>query len=292
MPKPSPAASASRLIDERIETLGDWRGEALARLRTMIREAVPDIAEEWKWQVPVWSSAGIVCTGETYKQTVKLTFAHGAKLDDPAKLFNSSLTGNTRRAIDIREGERLNARAFKALVKAAVAFNHAQKPAGKAKPAIAKPAVAKPAGAKPAVAKPKAAAAKKVVLLSGGNPQIAKGYGDAPVRDYIAAIPGWKRETAARLDALIERVVPGVQKAVKWNSAFYGKETGHWFLVFHVYTRYLKITFFRGTSLKPIPPEPSKSGDTRYAHLQEGEFDEAQLSAWVKQAAALPAEKL
>lgn len=263
MPKSSSAASASRLIDERIKSLGDWRGETLARVRALILEAVAGIEEEWKWQLPVWSLDGLICTGETYKQTVKLTFAHGAKLDDPAKLFNSSLTGNTRRAIDIREGERLNARAFKALVKAAVAFNRAKKPA-----------------------------AKKVVLLAGGNPQMAKGYGHAPVRDYIAAIPGWKRETAARLDALIERVVPDVQKAVKWNSAFYGKETGYWFLVFHVYTRYLKITFFRGTSLKPIPPEPSKSGDTRYAHLHEGEFDEAQLSAWIKQAAALPPEKL
>ena len=116
--------AASRLIDQRIEELGDWRGKTLARMRALILEADPDVTEEWKWMgTPVWSHHGIICTGETYKQVVKLTFAKGAKLDDPSTLFNSSLEGNTRRAIDIREGETVNARAFKSLVKAAVAFN-------------------------------------------------------------------------------------------------------------------------------------------------------------------------
>lgn len=118
------SAAASANIDKRIEELGDWRGETLARVRTLIHEADPDIVEEWKWRgVPVWEHDGIICTGETYKQVVKLTFARGASLADPKKLFNSSLDGNVRRAIDIPEGGKLNETAFKALVRAAVAAN-------------------------------------------------------------------------------------------------------------------------------------------------------------------------
>jgi hypothetical protein len=118
------AESPSRLIDARIEELGDWRGETLSRVRSLIQQADPAATEEWKWRgVPVWSHAGIICTGETYKNLVKVTFAKGAHLDDPAKLFNASLDGNTRRAIDLHEGDRLNATAFKALVRAAVTLN-------------------------------------------------------------------------------------------------------------------------------------------------------------------------
>ena len=115
--------SASQLIDERIKELGDWRGTMLGRLRTVIKEADPEVVEEWKWNVPVWSHDGLICTGETYKQVVKMTFAKGAALKDPAKLFNSSLEGNTRRAIDFREGEGLNEKALKTLIRAAVALN-------------------------------------------------------------------------------------------------------------------------------------------------------------------------
>jgi hypothetical protein len=117
-------ASPSKLIDARIKELGDWRGEMLARVRNLIKEADPEIVEEWKWRgVPVWEHAGIICTGETYKSLVKLTFAKGASLDDPARLFNSSLDGNVRRAIDIHEGDRLDERALKALIRAAIALN-------------------------------------------------------------------------------------------------------------------------------------------------------------------------
>ncbi len=131
----SEAQSASALIDNRIAELGDWRGETLSRMRELIKEAAPDVVEEWKWMgTPVWSHDGIICTGESYKSTVKLTFAKGAALDDPAKLFNSSLDGNTRRAIDIREGEAVDTKAFKALIRAAVAQNAA----GKAKTKRAK----------------------------------------------------------------------------------------------------------------------------------------------------------
>jgi hypothetical protein len=115
--------TAADLISKRISELGDWRGETLGRIRTLIKEADPDIAEEWKWAIPVWSHNGIVCTGETYKSHVKMTFAKGASLQDPARLFNSSLEGNVRRAIDIHEGEAIDAPALKALIRAAVALN-------------------------------------------------------------------------------------------------------------------------------------------------------------------------
>lgn len=127
-PKPSPADARppSERIDERIRELGGWRGEALARMRELILEADPAIVEEWKWEVPIWSRGGILCTGEAYTKVVKLTFAHGASLPDPAGLFNASLEGRVRRAIDIAEGEQVDARAFQALVKAAVARNVAK----------------------------------------------------------------------------------------------------------------------------------------------------------------------
>ena len=134
MPKASPkvpAEEASFRISERIRELGDWRGERLAQVRSLIKEADPRVVEEWKWSLPVWSHDGIVCTGEVYKQVVKLTFAKGASLEDPKKLFNASLEGNTRRAIDIRQGDELEAAAFKALFKEAVAFNRANAPKGR-----------------------------------------------------------------------------------------------------------------------------------------------------------------
>jgi hypothetical protein len=119
--------SPAKLIDARIKELGDWRGETLSRVRALIKEAEPDVAEEWKWMgVPVWERDGIICTGETYKSVVKLTFAKGATLEDPSKLFNSSLEGNVRRAIDLREGEKINEKAFKTLIRAAVALNRSK----------------------------------------------------------------------------------------------------------------------------------------------------------------------
>jgi hypothetical protein len=144
--------------------------------------------------------------------------------------------------------------------------------------------------AKKVSTRPKKAAGKaKAKLLSGGNPQIAKGDGDAPVRAYIAAMPGWKREVGRRLDALITHTVPGVRKAVKWNSPFYGMEGRGWFLNFHCFTRYVKVAFFSGASLRPVPPGESKHKDVRYLDIHEDEpIDEARLAAWVKQASRLP----
>jgi hypothetical protein len=132
-----------------------------------------------------------------------------------------------------------------------------------------------------------------IVLLSGGNPQVAKAYGDAPVEAYIAAMPGWKQDVGRRLDELITRIVPGVTKAVKWNTPFYGIEEGNWFLGFHCITKYVKVSFFRGTLLDPIPPVESKLKEVRYFHIHEGdELDEKQFTNWVKQAAALPGAKM
>ena len=133
----------------------------------------------------------------------------------------------------------------------------------------------------------------KVVLLSGGNPQIAKGYGDGPVQAYIAAMPGWKSAVGSVLDALIERAVPGVSKAVKWNSPFYGLEGDGWFLSFHCFTKYLKVAFFRGSSLQPMPPGQSKQKDVRYLDIYENDrIDEEQFIDWVKQASRLPGERM
>ena len=135
--------------------------------------------------------------------------------------------------------------------------------------------------------------AEKPRLLAGGNPKIAKADGDAPVQAYIAAMPGWKRDVGRRLDALIVRAVPGVHKAVKWNSPFYGLEDQGWFFSLHCFTRYVKVAFFRGASLRPLPPGESKQKDVRYLDIHEDDrLDEAQLAAWVKQASKLPGEKL
>jgi hypothetical protein len=130
------------------------------------------------------------------------------------------------------------------------------------------------------------------VLLSGGNPQIPKGDGDAPVQAYIAAMPGWKQALGRRLDALIEGAVPDVAKAVRWNSPFYGLEGQGWFLSFHCFTHYVKVTFFRGVSLDPVPPGASKHPEVRYLDIREGALDEAQFVDWVRQASRLPGEKL
>jgi hypothetical protein len=126
-------------------------------------------------------------------------------------------------------------------------------------------------------------------LLAGGNPQIPKGDGDGPVQAYIAAMPGWKEDVGRRLDALVVKAVPGVGKAVRWNSPFYGVEGQGWFLSFHCFTKYVKVAFFRGASLRPLPPVESKDGETRYVHVHEDDsLDEAQWTSWIRQAAALP----
>jgi hypothetical protein len=161
------------------------------------------------------------------------------------------------------------------------------KPKGRWRPSKRRQSATQSKSPPKAGAKAKPGASGAVVLLSGGNPQIAKADGNAPVQAYIAAMPGWKRDMGKRLDALIVSTVPNVRKAVKWNSPFYGIEGQGWFLSFHVFTRYVKVTFFRGTSLRPVPPG-GRSKDARWIDIHEDDLDEAQLATWVKQAAALP----
>jgi hypothetical protein len=167
------------------------------------------------------------------------------------------------------------------------------KAAGSSRTSKSRKAATKPKSPSPpktgAKAKPGATEAKPLPLLAGGNPRIAKADGDAPVQAYIAAMPGWKRDVGHWLDALIVRNVPNVRKAVKWNSPFYGIEGQGWFLGVHTFTHYVKVAFFRGSSLRPMPPGASKGKDARYIDIREDdELDEAQMATWVKQAAALP----
>ena len=165
---------------------------------------------------------------------------------------------------------------------------------GKAvKKATAKRITAKKAASRKKAPKRPAGEAAGPVLLSGGNPQIAKGYGDAPVQAYIAAMPGWKSAVGRRLDAIIARTVPDVLKAVKWNSPLYGVEESVWFLGIHVFTKYIKVAFFRGAALRPIPPGESKQKEVRYLDIREDEpLDEVQFARWVKQASELPGERM
>jgi hypothetical protein len=168
-----------------------------------------------------------------------------------------------------------------------------KKSAKVAKKAAAKRVAAK--AAKPRKTAPKSQSRKiaKPALLAGGNPQIAKADGDAPVHAYIAAMPGWKRDVGCHLDAIIVRTVRSVRKAVKWNSPLYGVEGQGWFLGIHCFTKYVKVAFFRGASLRPVPPGESKSKHTRYLDIYEDDqLDEAQLAAWVKQASQLPGERM
>ena len=188
-----------------------------------------------------------------------------------------------------RVDERANA---KPQAKRASRASAARKPAAKAK-STANAGTKSPPKAGASGAKPiKVRKGKEAVLLSGGNPQIAKAEGDAPVQAYIAAMPGWKRDLGKRRDALVVRNVPKVRKAVKWNSPFYGVEDGVWFASFHCFTKYVKVTFFRGTSLHPAPPGESRQSGVRYLDIHEGQLDEAQFIDWVKQASELPGERM
>ena len=250
--------SASDKIDKKIADLGDWRGERLAEIRKLILETDPEAVEEWKWQnSAVWSHNGVVAAAKVTRVKVRLTFAHGASLPDPGKLFNASLGADTMRTIDLLEGDAIDALALQELVREAVAYNGNQDGAGP-------------------------------VLLSGGNPQIPKGEGDAPVQAYIAAMPGWKSDVGRRLDDLIARNVPDVRKAVRWNSPWYGVEGMGWFLSCHVFARYVKVTFLNGASLSPIPPGSGKDPYSRWIDVYEGELNEERMEAWIRQAAALP----
>jgi hypothetical protein len=232
----------------------------------------------------------LICTGEVYKNVVKVTFSKGASLEDPSGLFNASLEGNARRAIDCHEGDGLDEEALKALTRAAVTLNTRPSRVIKGKPATIKPKGAGGKRERSTATKDKSRpAAAKRALLAGGNPQIAKADGDGPVQAYIEAMPGWKRDVGRRLDALIVRNVPNVRKAVRWNSPFYGVQGQGWFLNFHCFTKYVKAAFFRGTSLRPLPPGESKHKEVRYLDLYEDDqLHEGLMASWIRQASELP----
>jgi hypothetical protein len=197
-----------------------------------------------------------------FKSHVNVGFFRGAELYDPKGLLDG--TGKFMRHVKLRPDGRVDAKALKKLIE--LAYTDMKKRLK---------------------AQSKGLSAAEPVLLTGGNPQIAKADGDAPVQAYIAAMPGWKRDVGRRLDAFIVRNAPNVRKAVRWNSPFYGIEGQGWFLGFHVFTHYVKVTFFRGTSLRPVPPGGT-SKDARWIDIHEDDLDEAQLATWIRQAAALP----
>jgi hypothetical protein len=283
--KPDTAGSPSALIDARIRELGDWRGEMLARLRALVHEADPEVVEEWKWRgTPVWSHGGLICTGETYQQVVKMTFAKGASVADPSGLFNASLEGNTRRAIDFKEGDEPDAKALKALIRAAVALNETTtRGRAAAKAPARKTAAAKAAAAEVATGPqgPAPGKARKPASLP-------KSDGDAGVQAYIASLEPWQAELARRVDTLVAKHVPGLRKGVRWHCPFYGVEGQGWFLAFAAFQRHVKFTFFQGRSLDPAPPL-GEGKEARSLDLREPDaLDEKQWTAWLRQAAALP----
>ncbi len=219
--------SASEQVDGRIAELGDWRGETLRRMRQLIKEADHDVVEEWKWAkatspgTPVWSHDGIVCTGESYKSVVKLTFAKGASLEDPDRLFNASLEGNTRRAIDIHEGENVDAGAFKALIRAAVALNASRVKAKPAPRIAGKLSEGEARGRGWGIGSPS---------FSQGQPADPKGDGDAPVR-RTSRVPGWSVHRRNAWTRSSHARCPTLQ-AVRWISPFYGIRGKGWLLSF------------------------------------------------------------
>lgn len=270
--------TASEQIERKIADHPDWRGRCLAEIRWLVLEADPDMQEDCKWRgAPTWTHDGLVCLANIFKDTVKVVFARGAQVPDPLGLFNSELAGKAWRGITLSRDDTLNRPAFKKLVRSAVELNSSSKK--KRSPSKQSAMVARNVTARRTAAKP--------VLLAGGNPRIAKADGDPPVQAYLAALPGWKRDVGRRLDALIVRAVPNATKAVKWNSPFYGLEGRGWFLGMHAFTNCLKVTFFRGASLQP-PPPGGTGEDARWIDIREDDLDEAQLTRWVEQAAALP----
>lgn len=203
-------ATASALIDARIEELNDWRSELLARLRALILAAEADVVEEWKWNVPVWSYDGIICTGEAYKSVVKLTFAHGAALKDPSGLFNSSLEGNTRRAIDFRDGDAIDEKAFKMLIRSAAAFNTAKPARATSKPLTNERA--KRQSTKLNQSKSRGQATKRLVGAAKRPTTIA---------EYIRAAPRAGQPHLQRLYEILKSVAPRAEETIKWNAPFF-----------------------------------------------------------------------
>lgn len=265
--KSSDPLSAVERINARIAEMGDWRGQRLADFRALIHEAEPDVTEELQGKGTIgWTYNGVFAVGDAHKDKVKLTFHSGATLRDANNLFNARPGEDKSRTINSFETDEIDGASFKRLVRAAVSYNTKQ---------ILSKAKGGMLDGKP-------------VLLSGGNPQIPKSDGDAPVQAYIAAIPRWKRDLARRLDEIVVGNVPEVRKAMRWNSPFYGIKGQGWFVSYHVFSRYIKVTFLNGALLDPVPPGGGKDPDSRWIDIYEGKLDEEQMAEWVRQSAALP----
>lgn len=262
----SPSPAASEAVAAYIDAAAEPARTRIRTLRSLIRKEAPDAVERIAYGLPTWHRGENLLHLGAFARHIGVYPGPAAieAFADELKSFSTS-----RGAIQLPHDRDLPVDLVRRIVRWRL-----EQVTDKRKP-----------GPK---AKPRASGAKPVRLLSGGNPQIAKAEGDAPVQAYIAAMPGWKRDIGKRLDALIVRNVPNVRKAVKWNSPFYGIDGQGWFLSFHAFTRYVKVTFFRGTSLRPVPPGASKHRDVRYVDLHEDDLDEAQMAKWVRQAAALP----
>jgi hypothetical protein len=249
----------------------------LRALRAFVRAAAPGLEESVKWGNGCWLADGApVAYAYADRDHVQFGFIRGASLRDPRGLLQGK--GRFVRHAKVRRREDIDRAAFGALLRQAVRLGGVVRKGGASAKAADRARSTRAAKAR-----------KAPVLLSGGNPQIQKGDGDGPVRAYLDAMPGWKREAGRRLDALVVRTLPGVRKAVRWNSPFYGTAEGGWFLSFHCITRYLKVGFLNGSSLRPLPPVASKDPNTRYLHLHEGDaLDEDLVTGWIRQAASLP----
>ena len=293
-----------RTIDEYLAGVDDDQRAALNRLRRVIQSAAPRAEECISYGLAAFRLDGraLVAFGATRDHCAFFPMS-GTTIASHADRLGRYKT--SKGTIPFQPDNPLPMALVRLLVKARIAENAAlqtkpRKSATKSPPKAGAPPKAKPgareakqSGSKVKPIKVREGEKAPVVLLSGGNPQIAKADGDAPVQAYIAAMPGWKSDFGKRLDALIVHNVPNVRKAVRWNTPFYGIEGQGWFLGFHVFTRYVKVSFFRGTSLRPLPPGESKQKEVRYLDIHEDDqLDEAQLAAWVKQASELPGERM
>lgn len=273
-----PPSAASDAVAAYIEAAAEPARTRIETLRSIIREEAPDAVERIAYGLPTWHRGENLLHLGAFARHVGVYPGPAAieAFADELKSFSTS-----KGAIQLPHDRDLPVDLVRRIVRWRLEHLTEDRPPRAKSGPKAPPRVAEKV-------KSSAREAKAVKLLSGGNPQIAKAEGNAPVQAYIDAMPGWKRHVGKRLDELIARSVPSARKAVKWNSPFYGIDGQGWFLSFHVFTRCVKVTFFRGTSLRPLPPGTSKHKDVRHVDIHEDDLDEVQMAKWVRQAAALP----
>jgi hypothetical protein len=295
----SPPPAENDAVVAYIDAAAEPARTRLRRLRSLVREEAPNAAERMAYGLPTWHQEENLLHLGAFSRHVGF-YPGPAAIEAFAEELESF--GTSKGAIQLPHNRDLPVDLVRRIVRWRLEQISEKRPprarpgrappksrtpsrAGEAREQTSRPAASPKEGTK---AGPSARRTKPWKLLAGGNPQVAKAEGDAPLQAYISAIPDWKRDIGRRLDALIVRTVPNVRKAVKWNSPFYGMAGQGWFLSFHVFTRYVKVTFFRGTSLQPLPPGASKHKDVRYVDVHEDDLDETQMAKWLQQAAALP----